>query len=93
MALTLVRDVADARTITRTAAADTALENARLAAAAPQAGDARRDATQAALGRLGAVPDSPLGRQLAAVLGDVWRAGVVYGYEAARDDASFGCVS
>jgi hypothetical protein len=77
-----------ARTVTRAATTppEEALESAREAADTPEAAHARRSATEAALGRLGVAPDSPLGRQLAALLGDVWRAGVVHGHQAACDD-------
>ncbi len=58
------------------------------ASRAPQAERARRSATQAALGRLGVTPDSRLGVLLTAALGDVWRAGVVHGHQAALEDAA-----
>jgi len=50
--------------------------------------EARRSATEAALGRLGVTPDSRLGVHLAAALGDAWRAGVVHGHQAALEDAA-----
>lgn len=79
-----------ARTVTRAAATapEEALESAREAADTPEAAHARRDATQAALGRLGVTPDSRLGVHLAAALGDVWRADVVHGHQAALEDAA-----